>query len=257
MTDPFSMTDRVVLLTGATGGIGEATARLMAQAGAELVLSSNEPDRLTDLAAGLRTEGCRVHTIPCDLREADAVRALGREAHALAGRIDGLICNGGMEGHVGPIGEASEAAIDTLFAVNLRSAMTLTAELVPGMAERGRGSVVLVASIAGLRGNKAIGLYGVAKAGLVQLARNLAVEWGPSGVRINAISPGLIRTAFARPILENPDYLGRRLGLTPLRRAGEAGEIASSILYLASDASGFMTGHNLVVDGGTTISDGN
>lgn len=162
-----------------------------------------------------------------------------------------------MEGHVGPIGEASEAMIDRLLAVNLRSSMILTAALIPGMVERGGGSVVLVSSIAGLRGNGSIGLYGVSKAALMQLARNLAVEWGPQGVRVNTISPGLIETPFATPILTNPDYLPRRLGLTPLRRVGQPEEIAAAIHFLASAAAGFVTGHNLVVDGGTTISDGN
>lgn len=257
MIDLFTLTGRVALLTGAAGGIGEATARLLAQAGAELILTDNRGEALEAFAAELRADGAVVHTLACDLAQADSVRALARDAVAAAGRVDVLICNGGMEGHVGPIGEASDTAIDTLLAVNLRSAMTLTAALAPGMAERGCGAIVLVASIAAVRGNKAIGLYGVAKAGLTQLARNLAVEWGPSGVRANAISPGLTATPFAKPILENPDYLPRRLGLTPLRRAGTAREIAASILFLASDASGFVTGHNLIADGGTTISDGN
>lgn len=255
--DAFDLTGRVALLTGATGGIGASTAHLLAKAGAQLVLSSNDEPGLAALAETLRGDGARVHAISCDLAQAAEVRALAAEAERLTGRIDILVSNGGMEGHVGPIGEADDDAIDMLFAVNLRSAMTLTAALAPGMARRGRGSIVLVSSIAGLRGNKAIGLYGVAKAGLAQLARNLAVEWGPFGVRANTISPGLIRTPFARPILENPDYLPRRLGLTPLRRVGEAAEIAGSILFLASDAAGFITGHNLVADGGTTISDGN
>ncbi|WP_428152176.1 SDR family NAD(P)-dependent oxidoreductase [Brevundimonas sp.] len=257
MIDLFQLSGRVVLLTGATGGIGEPAARLLAEAGARLVLSCKDATRLADLVSALRDEGHACDGLVCDLSGASAVRGLAERALGLAGRIDVLICNGGMEGFVGPIGQASEGDIDTLFAVNLRSAMTLTAAVIPGMADRGGGSVILVASIAGLRGNRSIGLYGVAKAGLSQLARNLAVEWGPSGVRVNSLSPGLIRTPFARPILENADYLPRRLSLTPLRRAGEPAEVAGAILFLASDAGGFTTGHNLVVDGGTTISDGN
>ncbi|HEX8445981.1 MAG TPA: SDR family oxidoreductase [Sphingomonas sp.] len=246
--DPFRLDGRTALITGATGGIGEAAARLFARAGASLVLTSNEGDRCAALAEELHGRA-----LPADLADQAAVHAMA----GAAGPIDILVCNGGIEGHVGPLGTASAAAIERLFAVNLYSALTLTGALAPAMAARGGGSIVLVASIAGLRGNKAIGLYGIAKAGLAQLARNLAVEWGPQGVRVNTISPGLIATPFARPILEDPHYLPRRIGLTPLRRAGEAGEIAASILYLASDAAGFVTGHNLVADGGTTISDGN
>jgi NAD(P)-dependent dehydrogenase (short-subunit alcohol dehydrogenase family) len=125
------------------------------------------------------------------------------------------------------------------------------------MAGRGGGSVILMSSIAGIRGNTAIGLYGLSKAALAQLARNLAVEWGPKGVRVNAISPGLIRTPLAEVLLADPTFMKRRLALTPLRRVGEPHEIAGVVVMLASRAGGFITGHNLVVDGGTTISDGN
>jgi NAD(P)-dependent dehydrogenase (short-subunit alcohol dehydrogenase family) len=257
MIDPFNLDGRVALVTGATGGIGTATVALFARAGATLVLTSNEADKCESMAADLRVAGTTAHAIPADLSDQPAVRAMAERAIALTGRVDVLICNGGMEGHVGPIGEASPGAIEKVLGVNLLSAMTLTGVLAPQMAANGGGSIVVVASIAGLRGNRAIGLYGVSKAALAQLARNLAVEWGPHGVRANTIAPGLTRTPFARPILENPDYLPRRLSLTPLRRAGEPEEIAAAILFLASDAGGFVTGHTLVADGGTIISDGN
>jgi NAD(P)-dependent dehydrogenase (short-subunit alcohol dehydrogenase family) len=125
------------------------------------------------------------------------------------------------------------------------------------MAQRGGGSVILISSIAGLRGNKSIGLYGVSKAGLAQLARNLAVEWGPHGVRVNSLSPGLIRTPLSTGLMGDEAFLGRRLSLTPLRRVGEPEEIAGVVVLLASRAGGFITGQNLIIDGGTTISDGN
>jgi NAD(P)-dependent dehydrogenase (short-subunit alcohol dehydrogenase family) len=117
--------------------------------------------------------------------------------------------------------------------------------------------VILTSSIAGLRGNKSIGLYGLSKAGGAELARNLAVEWGPRNVRVNAISPGMIRTEFARPLLDNPEIMTRRLAMTPLRRVGEPDEIAGVAVMLAAPAGAFITGQNLVVDGGTIIGDGN
>jgi NAD(P)-dependent dehydrogenase (short-subunit alcohol dehydrogenase family) len=141
--------------------------------------------------------------------------------------------------------------------VNLRSVLWLTSEVIPGMAARGGGSVIITSSISGVRGNKAIGLYGLSKAGNAELARNLAVEWGPSNVRVNAISPGLVRTEFARPMLEKPEVMERRLALTPLRRAGEPHEVAGVAVMLAARAGAFITGQNLIVDGGTTIGDGN
>jgi NAD(P)-dependent dehydrogenase (short-subunit alcohol dehydrogenase family) len=125
------------------------------------------------------------------------------------------------------------------------------------MAEGGGGSVVLMASIAGVRGNKGLGLYGLSKAGLAQLARNLAVEWGPANIRVNAISPGVIQTEFARPLTDNPDVLQRRLALTPLRRVGRPEEVAALALLLAAPGGAFISGQNLIVDGGTTIGDGN
>lgn len=257
MIDLFRLDGRTALVTGATGGIGAAIVTLFAEAGASLVLTSNEAEKCEAVAAELRGAGTPAWAIPADLRDQVAVRAMAEQAVALAGRIDVLVCNAGMEGHVGPIGDAALPDIEALLGVNLISAMTLTSALAPHMAANGTGSIVVVASIAGLRGNKAIGLYGVSKAALAQLARNLAVEWGPRGVRANTIAPGLIRTPFAKPILENPEYLPRRLTMTPLRRAGEPAEIATAILFLASDAGGFVTGHTLVADGGTTISDGN
>jgi NAD(P)-dependent dehydrogenase (short-subunit alcohol dehydrogenase family) len=158
---------------------------------------------------------------------------------------------------MGPLGSASDADWDLTMTVNLRSVHWLTSRIVPKMAESGGGSVILISSISGVRGNKAIGLYGLSKAAGAQLARNLAVEWGPQNVRVNAISPGLIRTQFATPLLENPNVLERRLSLTPLRRVGEPHEIAGVAVMLASPAGAFVTGQNLIVDGGTTISDGN
>jgi len=128
--------------------------------------------------------------------------------------------------------------------------------LIPRMAERGSGSVLLMSSIAGLRGNRSIGLYGLSKAALAQLARNLALEWGPQGVRVNAVSPGLNRTPLAAGLLADTDFMQRRLQATPLRRVGEPHEIAGVVVLLASRAGGFITGRNLVVDGGTLIHDG-
>jgi NAD(P)-dependent dehydrogenase (short-subunit alcohol dehydrogenase family) len=172
------------------------------------------------------------------------------------GRLDILICNAGLQGPAGPIGATTEDDWKEVMGINLAAPLALTSLLIPQMAARGSGSVVLMSSIAGLRGNRAIGLYALSKAALAQLARNLAVEWGPRGVRVNSISPGLIRTPFAAALMSDEVFMRQRLAATPLRRVGEPAEVAGAVVMLASPAGAFITGHNLVIDGGTTISDG-
>jgi len=141
-------------------------------------------------------------------------------------------------------------------AINLRSQVQLCNLALPHLATRGGGSAILVSSLSGLRGNGAINAYALAKAGVAQLARNLAVEWGPRNVRVNAISPGFIRTELSAPLLADAAFMQLRMAMTPLRRPGEVQEVAGAALFLASPAGAFVTGHNLVVDGGTLITDG-
>lgn len=252
----FDLRGQVALVTGAGQGLGWAIAELLAGQGASLVLSDLDPAACERAAAMLRQQGVTAQGVAADLSQPGAGEQLAEAALARAGSIDVLVCNAGVQGPAGPIAAASDDDWQRVMAVNLRAAMGLTAGLIPGMAERGQGSVVLMSSIAGLRGNRSIGLYGLSKAALAQLARNLAAEWGPRGVRVNAVSPGLVRTPLAAGLLADDSFMARRLAATPLRRVGEPHEIAAVVLMLASRAGGFITGQNLVVDGGTTISDG-
>lgn len=235
----FDLSGRRALVTGAGQGLGLAIARGLAAHGAEVIASDREAP------AGERA-------IAADLADPRAVDALADEA----GAVDVLVCNAGLQGPAGPLGAASDADWQQVMQVNLRAAAQLCSRLIPGMAGRGTGSVVLVSSIAGLRGNRSIGLYGLSKAALAQLARNLAVEWGPSGVRVNAVSPGLIRTPLAAGLMADAAFMQRRLQATPLRRVGEPDEVTGVVVMLAGRAGGFITGQNLVVDGGTLIHDG-
>lgn len=244
----FDLSGRTALVTGATQGLGLATVQALAAQGARVLVSDRNAAACERVARSLPL----AQGMPADLADPAAIAALA----AQAGGCDVLVCNAGVQGPAGPLHDCADADWQEVMDINLRSAARLCAQLIPAMAARGGGSVVLMSSIAGLRGNRAIGLYGLSKAALAQLARNLAVEWGPHGVRVNAVSPGLIRTPLAQGLMADDAFMARRLQATPLRRVGEPHEIAGVVAMLASPAGGFITGHNLVVDGGTTISDG-
>lgn len=255
--DLFSLAGKTALITGATRGIGLAIARAYGRAGARLVITSENIDDCRHVATTLSREGIDAWPINADLGQQTDVNALADAVLDRFGGLDALVCNAGVAPHMGPLATACDQDWDTTLTINLRSALWLTTALIPSMAARGGGSVVLMASIAGVRGNKSLGLYGLSKAALAQLARNLAVEWGPANVRVNAISPGVIQTEFARPLTDSPALMEKRLALTPLRRVGMPEEVAGLALLLATAAGGFMTGQNLIVDGGTTVGDGN
>jgi NAD(P)-dependent dehydrogenase (short-subunit alcohol dehydrogenase family) len=252
----FSLAGRRALVTGATRGMGRAIAEQMALAGADVVLSSNELDLPAAVAAEIAAmAGTRTLGLTCDIEDTAAIDWLVAGATDAFGGIDILVCNAGANLHEGALTDISDEAFHRMVRINVASTLRLCRHLLPGMATRRDGVVLVTSSISGLRGNKRIGGYGISKAANAQLVRNLAVEWGPSNIRVNAISPGLITTDFAKPILEDAEYLPIRLAKTPLRRAGRPEEVAGIAGCLASPAGAFVTGQNIVVDGGTLISD--
>lgn len=252
----FDLRGQVALVTGAAGGLGRAISLAFAAHGADLVLADREGPSAERIAAECRAGGVRAQAIAADLGRPEQVARLAQEAQAAFGHVDVLVCNAGMQGPAGRLHDVAREDWDAVFEVNLASAHALTSALVPSMARRRHGCVILMSSIAASRGNQAIGLYAMTKAALAQLARNLAVEWGPSGVRANAIAPGLIRTPLAAGLMENEAFMARRLAATPLRRIGEPHEVAGVAVMLAAAAGAFITGQTLAVDGGTLISDG-
>jgi NAD(P)-dependent dehydrogenase (short-subunit alcohol dehydrogenase family) len=252
----FDLGGRVALVTGATGGLGTAIVDTFAAQGATLVVADLDPDRCVAAAARLRAQGNEAHGIGADLADVRSIDALVETTLQRYGRVDVVVCNAGVQGPSGSLLDATDVDWERVMDINVRGVLRLLRPLVPGMAARGDGSVILMSSIAGLRGNRAIGLYGMSKAALAQLARNLAVEWGPGGVRVNAVSPGLVRTPLSQALITDAEFMRRRLQATPLRRVGEPEEVAGVVAMLAGRAGGFITGQNIVVDGGTTISDG-
>lgn len=250
----FSLAGQTALITGAHRGIGLAIARQMGQAGARVVISSIDGPGCLAAAEALRAEGIDVVAMTCDVGDDAQLDLLVQQTQAVA-PIDILVCNAGINPHFGSLVDVTDDDYDAIMRVNLRSVMKLCNRVLPAMAARGAGTVILTSSISGLRGNGKIGVYALSKAAIAQLARNYAVEFGPLGVRTNSIAPGLIATEFAAPIMSNAEGLKARLLKTPLRRVGSADEIGAAAVYLAAPAGAFVNGHNLVVDGGTTISD--
>jgi NAD(P)-dependent dehydrogenase (short-subunit alcohol dehydrogenase family) len=251
VTAAFSLAGRRAIVTGSTRGIGLAIAETFTASGARVVISSENEGETADVAARLGQLG-----IACDVADDAALAALVKGAVAALGGIDILVCNAGVTGAPGPFAAVEMGDYDRVMALNLRSQVVLANLALPHIAAAGGGAVVLMASIAGLRGNAAINAYALSKAGVAQLARNLAVEWGPRGVRVNAIAPGLIATTLSGPLLADEAFMARRMQMTPLRRPGRPAEVAAAAQFLASDGGGFVTGHTLVVDGGTVITDG-
>lgn len=252
----FDLTGKVALVIGASSGMGKAIAEAMAEHGATVVISSNDEEGCKQVVEVLRENNGTAHYVVCDVAKKEEIENLYRQTINKAGKIDILVSCVGVA-ISGSLLDINAEDYEKTFAINLQSTLFLSKLIIPQMAERNDGTLIYLASISGVRGNKNIGLYGLSKAALIQLARNLAVEWGPKNIRANTISPGVIETAFAKPILENEEVMKKRLALTPLRRVGQPEEVAGVAVMLASKAGGFITGQNIIVDGGTVISDGN
>lgn len=252
----FDLTGKGAIVTGSTRGIGRAIAEGLIAAGAHVVISSEDEAATQVVARELGMPG-----IACDVTDRAALERLVGEGEAALGGLDILVCNAGITGRPGPFAQVDMDDYAQVMAVNLTSQVMLCNLALPRIAARGAetgrgGAAILISSLSGLRGNGRINAYALSKAGVAQLARNLAVEWGPRNVRVNAISPGFIATEFSRPLLEDPAFMVRRMAMTPLRRPGTPQEVAGAAVFLASAAGAFVTGHNLVVDGGTLITDG-
>ncbi|MBL0403347.1 SDR family oxidoreductase [Microvirga aerilata] len=253
MTTPFDLTGKVAIVTGSSRGIGRSIAETMAGLGAKVVVSSRKIEACEPVVEGIRQRGGEAVAIPCNISRKDEVEALVAGTQERFGPVDILVCNAAVNPVYGPMSSLTDEAFDKIMGSNVKSNLWLCNLVIPGMAERGDGAVVIISSIAGLRGTGVIGGYGISKAADFALARNLAVEWGPRNVRVNCIAPGLIRTDFARALWENPEALEQRNSQTPLRRIGTPDEIGPVAAFLASPAARFMTGQTIVVDGGVTI----
>ncbi len=246
----FDLTGKVAVVTGASRGIGRAIALNLARHGAQVVVSSRKLDACEAVVGEIEAAGGQALAVACHIGRKEELRALLETTRARWGGLDVLVCNAAVNPWFGPSIDMPDEAFDRVMNTNVRSNVWLCNMAIPLMLERRSGSIIIVSSIGGLQGSDTLGAYCLSKAADLQLARNLAVEWGGRGIRANCIAPGLVRTDFARALWENPDILAKTVQHTPMRRIGEPDEIAGAAVFLASSASSFMTGQALVIDGG-------
>lgn len=249
----FDLSGKVAIITGSTKGIGKAIAVRMAQHGAKVVVSSRNQDVCDDVAQAIRDDGGEAIAVACNINYKEQLENLVNVTHDQFGPVDILVCNAALNPYYGPTQEIPDEAFDKVMHANIGSVHRLCQLVIPDMAQGDGGSVIIVSSIGGIKGTDKLGAYAISKAADMQIARNLAVEWGPKNVRVNCIAPGLIRTDFARALWENPETYATTVKRYPLNRIGEPDEIAGAAIYLASASGSFTTGQTIVVDGGGTI----
>ncbi len=256
MANLFDLAGKVAIITGSSRGIGRAIALQMAAHGAKVVVSSRKAEACAKVVAEIEAAGGTAMALPASISDKAALQAMVDATTQAWGGVDILVCNAAINPYFGPAAGIPDDAFDKIMASNIKSNHWLANMVLPGMAGRGGGAVVIVSSVGGMIGSNMIGAYCISKAADMQLARNLAVEWGAKNIRVNCIAPGLIRTDFARALWENPDILKTATGRYPLQRIGEPDEIAGAAVFLASAAGQFMTGQTLVIDGGGIVSQG-
>lgn len=254
----FDLTDKVAIITGSSRGIGKAIAEEMAVQGAKVVISSRKADACDAAAAAINSEhgeGTAI-AVPANISSKEDLQNLVDQTRKAFGKVDILVCNAASNPYYGPMSGIADEQFHKILQNNIVSNHWLIQMVAPEMLEREKGAIVIISSIGGFTGTATIGAYNISKAADFQLARNLATEYGKKGVRVNCIAPGVIQTDMARALWENPKLMAYVENATPLGRIGQPHEIAGAAVFLASDASTFMTGQSVTVDGGTTIAAG-
>ncbi|MDF1855246.1 glucose 1-dehydrogenase [Pseudooceanicola sp.] len=249
----FDLKGKVAIVTGSSRGIGRAIAEMYAEAGAKVVISSRKMDACQAVVDAITAKGGEAIAIPCHIGDTEALQNLVDSTIKHWGQIDILVPNAAINPVYGPLQDLDDAVFDKMLITNVRVVNTLCKMVLPGMAKHGGGSVVVISSVAAIKGSTMLGAYGVTKAADAALVRSLALEWGPSNIRVNAIGPGLIKTDFARALWEDPARIERINNANPLRRMGMPEEIAGTALWLATPLAGYVTGQLIIADGGQSF----
>lgn len=245
----LNLENKVCAVTGAASGIGASVATLLAQEGARVALLDRDTEGVARLSAQLTQAGCTVTGIPCDISDAASVQAAAQNVQSLWGTCDVLVNNAGLL-RPGGLSDVSLQDWNHVLAVNLTGYLLCARAFAEPMKRQGAGSIVNVASISALFPQSASGAYSASKAGVLQLSRQMALEWGPLGIRSNVVCPGMIRTALSAKFYEEPGFEAKRAAVTASRRIGEPHDIAHVAMFLASDRSAYVNGAELLVDGG-------
>ncbi|MBX3511655.1 MAG: SDR family oxidoreductase [Hyphomonadaceae bacterium] len=255
MANLFDLTGKTAIITGSSKGIGKAIAHRLADHGANVVISSRKADACEAARDEINALVGRkaAISIPANIAAKEALQHLVTETERAFGQVDILVCNAASNPYFGPSEGISDEQFEKILKNNVISNHWLIGMTAPQMRARKEGSIIIVSSIGGLRASNVIGAYNISKAADMQMARNLALEYGGDNVRVNTIAPGLIKTDFARALWENPDILKMATERTPLHRIGDPDEIAGMAVFLASKAGAFTTGQTFVIDGGQTI----
>ena len=249
----FDLSGKTALLTGASKGMGLAMATALAGQGARVVISSRKQDQLDEAAAGINAAVGRdcATGIAANVGYKDQLEALVAQTKSDVGPVDIVIGNAGVNPYYGKTSEIPDAAYEKIMTANVQSNLWLAQLLAPDMVANGGGSMIFTASVGAYKPSTMLGHYGMSKLALIGLVRNLALEYGPQGIRCNAICPGVIKTDFAKELWDNPEAAERARNEIPLRRLGEPEDFKGLAVFLASDASSYMTGQALTVCGGT------
>lgn len=249
----FDLTGKVAVITGSSRGIGRAIAERMAQHGAKVVVSSRKAEACEKVAAAIKAAGGEALVVPCNISDKAQLQTLVDTTIKHFGKIDILVCNAAVNPYFGPGAQIPDEAFDKVMHNNIKSNHWLCNMAAPDMAKRKDGVIVIISSVGGLIGSNTLGAYAISKAADMQMARNLAVEWGPQNIRANCLAPGIIQTDFARALWENPEIVKKATHGYALKRIGQPDEVAGAAVMLASKAGQFITGQTIVIDGGGMV----